>query len=170
MGDLVHTLTNRRYGEACIGYAESHDQALVGDKTIAFHLMDADMYEHMSLSKTSSPAVERGIALHKMVRLFTASLGGEGYLNFMGNEFGHPEWIDFPRDDTYDTSTGEFIPGNGGSLEKCRRRWDLAEDEDLRYKFMNAFDRGIMHLDKAFGFINAPHEYTTWGCPRQSPR
>ena len=161
MGDLVHTLTNRRYGEACIGYAESHDQALVGDKTIAFHLMDADMYDHMSLSGPSSPAVERGIALHKMVRLLTASLGGEGYLNFMGNEFGHPEWIDFPRDDTYDTSTGEFIPGNGGSLEKCRRRWDLAEDEGLRYKFMNAFDRGIMHLDKAFGFINAPHEYTS---------
>ena len=161
MGDIVHTLTNRRYGEKCIGYAESHDQALVGDKTIAFHLMDADMYECMSLHGPSSQRVERGIALHKMIRLITSALGGEGYLNFMGNEFGHPEWIDFPRDDTYDTSTGEFIPGNGGSLEKCRRRWDLAEDENLRYKYMNSFDIAMMHLDKAFGYINAPHEFTS---------
>ena len=88
----------------------SHAQALVGDKTIAFWLMDAAMYDSMSLA-ASSPIVDRGIALHKMIRLVTLTLGGEGYLNFMGNEFGHPEWIDFPRDDTYDTSTGEFVPG-----------------------------------------------------------
>jgi 1,4-alpha-glucan branching enzyme len=161
MGDITHTMTNRRYAEACVGYAESHDQALVGDKTIAFWLMDKDMYDFMATPEhgPQSPVVDRGIALHKMIRLITMTLGGDSYLNFMGNEFGHPEWIDFPRDDTYDPSTGAFVPGNGGSLEKCRRRWDLADSENLRYKEMNAFDRAMQHLDKAFGFVGAPH---TW--------
>nr|BAF98234.1 starch branching enzyme II [Parachlorella kessleri] len=163
MGNIVHTMTNRRYMEACVGYAESHDQALVGDKTIAFWLMDKDMYDCMAAPGygSSSPVVDRGIALHKMIRLLTMALGGESYLNFMGNEFGHPEWIDFPRDDSYDTSTGAFVPGNGGSLEKCRRRWDLADAPFLKYKFMNAYDRAIMHLDKAFGFISAPHNWVS---------
>lgn len=161
MGDIVHTLTNRRYAELCVGYAESHDQALVGDKTIAFWLMDKDMYDHMGAPGygAQSAVVDRGIALHKMIRLITVALGGESYLNFMGNEFGHPEWIDFPRVDTYDTSTGAFIPGNGGSLEKCRRRWDICDDPKLRYQHMNAFDRAMIHLDKAFGFISAPHQW-----------
>lgn len=161
VGDIAHTLTNRRYAEPCVAYAESHDQALVGDKTIAFWLMDAAMYDGMALSVPESPAVSRGIALHKMIRLVTIALGGESYLTFMGNEFGHPEWIDFPRDDTYDTSTGAFVPGNGGSLEKCRRRWDLADDEGLRYKYMQAFDRAFMHLDKAFGFVAARHQWVS---------
>jgi hypothetical protein len=86
------------------------EQALVGDKTIAFWLMDAAMYDCMAIDKPS-PVVDRGIALHKMIRLITLTLGGEGYLNFMGNEFGHPEWIDFPRDDSYDPSTGKLVPG-----------------------------------------------------------
>eukprot|EP00210_Caulerpa_lentillifera_P003282 g3133.t1 len=148
MGNIVYTMTNRRSSEKCVGYAESHDQALVGDKTIAFWLMDKEI----------------GIALHKMIRILTMSLGGEGYLNFMGNEFGHPEWIDFPRDDFTDPSTGKFVPGNGGSLEKCRRRWDLADSDLLKYKFMNAFDRAMNHLDKAYGFTNADHQY----CSRQN--
>lgn len=161
MGNITHTMTNRRYAEACVGYAESHDQALVGDKTIAFWLMDAAMYDSMSAPGygNTSPAVDRGIALHKMIRLLTMTLGGESYLNFMGNEFGHPEWIDFPRDDTYDTSTGAFIPGNGGSLDKCRRRWDICDAENLRYKEMNSFDIAMNHLDKAYGFISAPHQW-----------
>lgn len=161
MGNLTFTMTNRRYAEACVSYAESHDQALVGDKTIAFWLMDKDMYDHMSAPGfgTSSPVVDRGIALHKMIRLLTMTLGGDSYLNFMGNEFGHPEWIDFPRDDSVDPSTGAFVPGNGGSLEKCRRRWDLADADFLKYKYLLAFDRAMVHLDKAFGFIAAPH---TW--------
>jgi 1,4-alpha-glucan branching enzyme len=156
---IVWTLVNRRWQEKTITYCESHDQALVGDKTIAFWLMDAAMYDGMAVDSPPSPAIDRGIALHKMIRLITMALGGDSYLNFMGNEFGHPEWIDFPRDDTYDTSTGAFVPGNGGSLEKCRRRWDLADSEELRYKEMNAFDRAMQHLDKAFGFVGAPH---TW--------
>ncbi|XP_061370951.1 1,4-alpha-glucan-branching enzyme 1, chloroplastic/amyloplastic-like isoform X2 [Gastrolobium bilobum] len=90
MGDIVDTLTNRRWLEKCVAYAESHDQALVGDKTIAFWLMDKDMYDFMSLDRPSTPLIDRGIALHKMIRLITMSLGGEAYLNFMGNEFGHP--------------------------------------------------------------------------------
>lgn len=158
MGNIVHTLTNRRYAEDCVAYAESHDQALVGDKTIAFWLMDKDMYDFMSIDSHSN-TVDRGIALHKMIRLITMALGGNSYLNFMGNEFGHPEWIDFPRDDFVDPSTGNFVPGNGGSLDKCRRRWDLADNDLLKYKFMNAFDRAMNHLDKAFGFINSSH---TW--------
>ena len=79
-------------------------------------------------------AVERGVALHKMIRLLTMALGGESYLNFMGNEFGHPEWIDFPRTDSYDPSTGEMVPGNGGSFAKCRRLWSLATADFLRYR------------------------------------
>ncbi|WIA23688.1 hypothetical protein OEZ85_000382 [Tetradesmus obliquus] len=163
MADITHTMTNRRYAEACVGYAESHDQALVGDKTIAFWLMDKDMYDYMAAPGhgASSPVIDRGIALHKMIRLITMALGGESYLNFMGNEFGHPEWIDFPRDDTYDPSTGAFVPGNGGSLEKCRRRWDLCDADFLRYKFLCAFDRAMCHLDKAFGFMSAPHQWVS---------
>ncbi|KAK9835549.1 hypothetical protein WJX74_002755 [Apatococcus lobatus] len=160
MGNITHTLTNRRYAEPCVAYAESHDQALVGDKTIAFWLMDKDMYECMSIDGPAGNT-GRGVALHKMIRLVTAVLGGEGYLNFMGNEFGHPEWIDFPRTDSYDTSTGQFVPGNGGSYDKCRRRWDLADAEFLKYKFMQAFDRAMQHLDKAYGFICAPHQWVS---------
>ncbi|GAX84832.1 hypothetical protein CEUSTIGMA_g12253.t1 [Chlamydomonas eustigma] len=163
MSDIVHTLTNRRYSELCVGYAESHDQALVGDKTIAFWLMDKDMYDCMAAPGfgPQSPVVDRGVALHKMIRMVTIALGGESYLNFMGNEFGHPEWIDFPRVDSYDTSTGAFIPGNGGSLDKCRRRWDICDNPQLRYQSMVAFDRAMIHLDKAFGYISAPHQWVS---------
>ncbi|KAJ9519994.1 hypothetical protein QJQ45_014719, partial [Haematococcus lacustris] len=161
MQDLCHTMTNRRYAEPCVGYAESHDQALVGDKTIAFWLMDAAMYDFMASPGhgPQSPVVDRGLALHKMIRLLTMALGGESYLNFMGNEFGHPEWIDFPRVDSMDPSTGGFVPGNGGSHEKCRRRWDLCDSPILRYKNFVAWDRAIMHLEKAFGFVCAPHQW-----------
>lgn len=84
MGNMVHTLTNRRWMEKTVAYAESHDQALVGDKTIAFWLMDKEMYTHMSTLSDPSPIIDRGIALHKMIRLITHVLGGEAYLNFMG--------------------------------------------------------------------------------------
>lgn len=87
-------VTNRRKDEKTISYAESHDQALVGDKTIIFRLIDADMYWHMQKGDENY-TVNRGIALHKMIRLLTSSTINGGYLNFMGNEFGHPEWIDF---------------------------------------------------------------------------
>ena len=143
MKDLSCSLTNRRYSEKCISYAESHDQAIVGDKTIAFFLMDEEMYTGMSCLTDASPAVERGIALHKMIHFITMALGGEGYLNFMGNEFGHPEWIDFPRE------------GNGWSYEKCRRQWSLVDTDHLRYKFMNAFDRAMNALDDKFSFLSS---------------
>ncbi|KAF1493852.1 1,4-alpha-glucan-branching enzyme, partial [Eudyptula minor novaehollandiae] len=85
MGNIVYTLTNRRYEEKYIAYAESHDQALVGDKTLAFRLMDAEMYTNMSVLSPLTPVIDRGIQLHKMIRLITHALGGESYLNFMGN-------------------------------------------------------------------------------------
>lgn len=97
LGKIVHTLVNRRYRERTITYTESHDQALVGDKTIAFWLMDKEMYTNMSDLTERTLTIDRGLALHKMLRLITFGLGGEGYLNFLGNEFGHPEWLDFPR-------------------------------------------------------------------------
>ena len=84
MGNIVHTLTNRRHGERHVAYCESHDQALVGDKTIAFWLMDSAMYTHMSSVAGESDVIDRGIALHKMIRLITHALGGEAYLNFIG--------------------------------------------------------------------------------------
>lgn len=159
MGNLVHTMTNRRYMEACVGYAECHDQALVGDKTIAFWLMDADMYDYMSTLGESSPRVDRGMALHKMIRLLTMALGGEGYLSFMGNEFGHPEWIDFPREDRVEAFNGKFVPGNGNSYHHCRRRWDLADANHLRYMFLGEFDRRMNHLDEAYEFVGYDREY-----------
>lgn len=133
VGNIWYTLINRRYGEPNIAYAESHDQALVGDKTIAFRLMDAEMYTHMSCS-TPSLIIDRGMALHKMIRLITLAAGGEGWLNFMGNEFGHPEWIDFPRE------------GNGNSYKYCRRQWSLVDNQLLRYRFLNEFDRAMISL------------------------
>ncbi|XP_077246825.1 1,4-alpha-glucan-branching enzyme 1, chloroplastic/amyloplastic-like isoform X2 [Tasmannia lanceolata] len=141
MHDIVSSLTNRRYTEKCVSYAESHDQAIVGDKTIAFLLMDKEMYSGMSCLMPPSPVIDRGIALHKMIHFITMALGGEGYLNFMGNEFGHPDWIDFPRQ------------GNGWSYEKCRRQWNLVDTDHLRYKFMNAFDAAMNALDDKFLFL-----------------
>lgn len=136
VGDIWYTLTNRRYGESNIAYAESHDQALVGDKTIAFRLMDAEMYTNMSCLQPASLITDRGMALHKMIRLATLAAGGEGWLNFMGNEFGHPEWIDFPRE------------GNGNSYKYCRRQWSLVDKPDLRYKYLNAFDAAMVSFAK----------------------
>ncbi|KAJ0028132.1 hypothetical protein Pint_35899 [Pistacia integerrima] len=158
MGDIVHTLTNRRWLEKCVAYAESHDQALVGDKTIAFWLMDKDMYDFMALDRPSTPLIDRGIALHKMIRLITMGLGGEGYLNFMGNEFGHPEWIDFPRGQQR-LPTGEVIPGNNFSYDKCRRRFDLGDAEYLRYHGMQEFDRAMHHLEEKYTFMTSEHQY-----------
>ena len=135
VGDMWYTLINRRYGESNIAYAESHDQALVGDKTIAFRLMDAEMYTHMSCDMPSL-VIDRGMALHKMIRLATLAAGGEGWLNFMGNEFGHPEWIDFPRE------------GNDNSFKYCRRQWSLVDNGLLRYRFLNAFDAAMVALAK----------------------
>ncbi len=133
LGHLWFELNQRRPGEKNIGYCESHDQALVGDKTIMFRLCDAEMYTAMS-KFTQSMTISRGIALHKMIRLITASLSGEGYLNFMGNEFGHPEWIDFPRE------------GNGWSYHYCRRQWSLAADTTLHYGELAAFDRAMIRM------------------------
>ena len=134
IGEIYGMLRNRRTSEKYIAYVESHDQGIVGDKTLATQLMDAELYTNMGIS-TTSPVVERGIALHKLIRLLTFSLGGEGYLSFMGNEFGHPEWIDFPR------------LGNNYSYWYARRQWNLVDDETLRYKHLNAFDRAMQHLD-----------------------
>ena len=135
MWELWHELTNHRPKEKRIGYCESHDQALVGDKTIMFRLCDAHMYTHMSKSM-SSIIIDRGVALHKMIRLITASVAGEGYLNFMGNEFGHPEWIDFPRE------------GNNWSYHYCRRQWSLEDNKMLRYCELGDFDRAMIDILK----------------------
>lgn len=143
LGELYHTLLNRRRGEKHIAYAESHDQALVGDKTIAFRLMDKEMYWHMDKA-SKSIVIDRGIALHKMIRLITFSLGGEGWLNFMGNEFGHPEWVDFPRE------------GNGYSHQYARRQWSLADNGFLRYGGLREFDRAMQQLDIQHNLLNDP--------------
>jgi 1,4-alpha-glucan branching enzyme len=143
LGALYHTLMNRRRQEKHIGYAESHDQALVGDKTIAFWLMDKEMYWFMSKS-TPNVIVDRGLALHKMIRLITFSLSGEGYLNFIGNEFGHPEWVDFPR------------PGNQFSYHFARRIWSLVKNDDLHYRGLNNFDRALQMLDEKWNLLNDP--------------
>jgi len=141
--EIWRVLLDRRFGEKHVGYVESHDQALVGDKTLAFQLMDAAMYEHMGRNGGSA-VVERGVALHKIVRLLTFSLAGDAYLNFMGNEFGHPEWVDFPRE------------GNGFSYLHARRQWSLADNPDLRYAGLQAFDAALQHLDPSFHLLSDP--------------
>lgn len=146
MSELYHTLVNRRHGEKHVAYAESHDQALVGDKTLAMWLMDADIYYHMN--KTSrNLVVERGVALHKMIRLITFAFGGDGYLNFMGNEFGHPEWIDFPRE------------GNQYSFKYARRQWSLVDNPELRYHDLAEFDRAMQQLDDDHNVLGRPDWY-----------
>ncbi len=135
LNKIYYELTIRRSHEKVIGYCESHDQALVGDKTIMFRLCDKEMYTCMSRD-IPSMVVDRGMALHKMLRLITMSLGGEGYLTFMGNEFGHPEWIDFPRE------------GNGWSYHYCRRQWSLADNPFLRYQDLLAFEVAMVEMAK----------------------
>ena len=143
MGDLWHELTNRRMDEKTISYAESHDQALVGDQSIIFRLIGADMYEHMQRDDQHI-AVDRGLALHKMMRLITLATAGNGYLNFMGNEFGHPEWIDFPRE------------GNNWSYKYARRQWHLMDDPNLKYQFLALFDRDMISLALKYGLLDTP--------------
>ena len=135
LNQIYYELANRRPKEKVIGYCESHDQALVGDKTIMFRLCDQEMYWHMD-KNSQSMVIDRGIALHKMLRLITSTLGGEGYLTFMGNEFGHPEWIDFPRE------------GNAWSYHYCRRQWSLAENQDLRYHYLRDFEKDMVATAK----------------------
>ena len=140
MGEMWWQLTNKRSDEKTISYAECHDQAMVGDKTIIFRLMDKEMY--FSMNKDSkSDIVDRGIALHKMIRLVTMATAGDGYLNFMGNEFGHPEWIDFPSE------------GNGWSYKYARRQWSLSEPDYLRYRYLLNFDNAMIRLGKSEGIL-----------------
>lgn len=135
LGQMWHELTTRRPQEKNIGYCESHDQALVGDKTIMFRLADQEMYWRMDKA-SESHIIDRAIALHKMIRLVTFSLAGEGYLNFMGNEFGHPEWIDFPRE------------GNGNSFHYARRQWSLSDNKELKYQYLLSFDKAMLSLER----------------------
>lgn len=151
MNELWHQLTTRRAKEKTVAYAESHDQALVGDKTIAFWLMDAAMYWHMKVDDKNLE-IDRGIALHKMIRLVTLALGGEAYLNFMGNEFGHPEWIDFPRE------------GNGWSYKYAKRQWHLVDDQNLKFKYLAKFDVDILELSKNHNLLTATDLQQLWLC------
>ena len=139
---IYYELANRWPGEKVIGYCESHDQALVGDKTLMFRLCDQEMYWCMDAGNNSA-VIDRGIAIHKMLRLLTMTLGGEGYLTFMGNEFGHPEWIDFPRE------------GNGWSYHYCRRQWSLADNPNLKYQYLRAFDKDMIAAAKKHRVIAA---------------
>ena len=140
-GEIWWELTNKRADEKTVSYAECHDQALVGDKTLIFRLMDKEMYFSMA-KNIQNLVVDRGIALHKMIRLLTAATAGDGYLNFMGNEFGHPEWIDFPRE------------GNGWSYAHARRQWSLAEPDYLRYKYLRDFDKAMIRYIKRNGTLS----------------
>jgi 1,4-alpha-glucan branching enzyme len=140
MSKLMYELTQHRPEEKILSYCESHDQALVGDKTLIFRMLDAEMYYGMDKSYHSF-SVDRGIALHKMIRLITFSTSGGGYLNFMGNEFGHPEWIDFPRE------------GNNWSYKFARRQWELADNKELKYYSLGNFDKSMLKLNNDSGFL-----------------
>ena len=149
LGSLFHELQSHRPEEHTISYAESHDQALVGDKTLMFRLIDKDMYDHMQVND-SSLVVERGMSLHKIIRLLTASTNHGGYLNFMGNEFGHPEWIDFPRE------------GNNWSYHYARRQWSLANNKSLKYHYLQEFDKAMVdllpHLTKNSEYVSVDQD------------
>ena len=143
MSEIYGELTNKRADERTISYAECHDQALVGDKTIIFRLLDAKMYTQMSRN-SSDPVIERGVALHKMIRLATIATAGNGYLNFMGNEFGHPEWIDCPRE------------GNNWSFFYARRQWSLCKNSQLRYGDLMNFDASMISLFEENAILDEP--------------
>lgn len=149
VGHIFWELTNRRADEKTISYAESHDQALVGDKTIIFRLIDAEMYWHMQKGDNTL-LVDRGIALHKMIRLITSTTMNGGYLNFMGNEFGHPEWIDFPRE------------GNGWSYKYARRQWELVDNPNYLYHGLGEFDKAMMELINSVEHFNLLPIYQLW--------
>lgn len=149
MNLLWYELTSRRPREKNIGYAESHDQALVGDKTLMFRLGDKEMYTHMS-KNDDNIIISRAMELHKLIRFITLTLGGEGYLNFMGNEFGHPEWIDFPRE------------GNNWSYHYARRQWSLMEDKELKYEYLSNFDREMLNLVKNYNVLGAFDLHNLW--------
>ena len=143
VGNIFHQLTSKRLDEKVVSYAESHDQALVGDKTIVFRLIDKEMYFSMRKDQPNL-IVDRGIALHKMIRLITATTAGGSYLNFMGNEFGHPEWIDFPRE------------GNGWSYKYCRRIWSISENPELKYHWLYDFDREMIRIIREHKLLTIP--------------
>ena len=144
LGQLAYTLSSHRPEEKVINYAESHDQALVGDKTLIFRLIDKNMYWHMDKIDPDLKT-ERGIALHKLIRLMTSGLHGGGYLNFMGNEFGHPEWIDFPRE------------GNNWSFKHARRQWNLRDNGFLKYQWLGDFDAALMKIIRQIDNPNVHH-------------
>ncbi len=144
--EMWSVMTGRLPAVKTVAYAESHDQALVGDKTIAFRLMDKEMYFHMDRA-SENLVIDRGMALHKMIRLMTISTGGQAYLNFMGNEFGHPEWIDFPRE------------GNGWSYAHARRQWSLAENGFLRYSWLGDFDRAMIDLIRKYRVLQGGYPW-----------
>ena len=141
VGDIYYELTNKRAEERTISYAESHDQALVGDKTIFFRLTDKEVYTGMSVFDHNL-VIDRAMALHKMIRLITLATAGGGYLAFMGNEWGHPEWIDFPRQ------------GNNWSYAHARRLWSLVDNPDLKFKYLNAFDSAMIHFAADSKFLD----------------
>ena len=141
VGDIYYELTNKRAEERTISYAESHDQALVGDKTIFFRLTDKEVYTGMSVFDHNL-VIDRAMALHKMIRLITLATAGGGYLAFMGNEWGHPEWIDFPRQ------------GNNWSYAHARRLWSLVDNPDLKFKYLNAFDSAMIHFATESKFLD----------------
>jgi len=149
VGDIFYQLTAHRMDEKVVSYAESHDQALVGDKTIIFRLIDKEMYFSMRKDQPNL-TVERGIALHKMIRLITACCAGGAYLNFMGNEFGHPEWIDFPRE------------GNGWSYQHARRIWSISDNPELRFQWLKFFDRDMIQLIREKQLLNIPEIWKIW--------
>ncbi len=142
VGEMFFRMTDHRAEEKNISYVESHDQAMVGDKTLIFRLIDRYMYDSMSVF-TPCLQVDRGVALHKMIRLITFSLCDGGYLNFMGNEFGHPEWIDFPRE------------GNGWSYHYARRQWSLCDNETLKYHALKQFDVVMLSLTQNNDFLSS---------------
>ncbi|MFV0289272.1 MAG: alpha-amylase family glycosyl hydrolase [Mangrovibacterium sp.] len=146
VGHIFYELTSKRLDEKVVSYAESHDQALVGDKTIIFRLIDKEMYFSMRKDQPNM-TVDRGMALHKMIRLMTASTAGGAYLTFMGNEFGHPEWIDFPRE------------GNGWSYAHARRIWSLIEDKELRFHYLNDFENEMIQWMRESRLLSTPEVY-----------
>ena len=149
MFKMWYELTTRRPQEKNIGYCESHDQALVGDKTLIFRMADAEMYTGMSKSYHSI-AIDRAIALHKMIRFITLVLGSDGYMNFMGNEFGHPEWIDFPRE------------GNGWSYKYARRQWSLVKNGMLKYEWLANFDSAMLKFSRKYRVLNKTDTVNLW--------
>ncbi|KAH7682202.1 1,4-alpha-glucan branching enzyme protein [Dioscorea alata] len=132
MSKIVNVLVNSQSSNRrMLVYCENHNQSISGGRSFAEILFGNNNQNFIGLEDFEF----RGSSLHKMIRLISFSIGGSAYLNFMGNEFGHPNRVEFPME------------SNNYSFAFANRKWDLLKDKGLHMGLFN-FDKEMMKLDE----------------------